>query len=401
MPLPRDINRTPGRRHDIDALRVLAFGLLIIYHVAMFYVADWGWHIKSEYQSTRLQLPMLVLNQWRMSLIFVVSGLAVSLAWGKYSPGMFALRRFSRLFIPLLFGMVVIVAPQNYYEALSNGAIERGFLDFFDTYFTGGDFPAKAYDDADTPMWTWNHLWYLPYLLGYTLVLIPIAMFLRGPGRRVLKQITRVRGIWLILVPMVPLIIYGKLIFPHFPYINHGLTADWYGHAMYFTFFLYGFLIGNDNGLWNELRRLRKITLPAAMISFVAFYVVAILLPDNSFPGHDQIEPVVIYLNRWLWIVTILGWGRQLLNRPFRWLPYATEAVYPWYILHQTIIITVGYELSQRQLGPVIEPALALFATIAGCLILHEFVIRRVAVLRYLFGIPVLIKQLPLTRISQ
>ena len=84
-----------GRRYDIDALRVLAFGLLILFHVGMFYVLDWGWHVKSTYQAEWLQLPMLFTNQWRMSLIFLISGLAVSFIWRKYSSGQFALRQFA------------------------------------------------------------------------------------------------------------------------------------------------------------------------------------------------------------------------------------------------------------------------------------------------------------------
>jgi len=106
------------RRYDIDALRVFAFGLLILYHVAMFYVKDWGWHVKSSYQAEWLQFPMVLVNQWRMSLLFIISGLAVSFVWKRYTPGRFALRRLLRLLLPLLFGMAFIVAPQCYYEAL-------------------------------------------------------------------------------------------------------------------------------------------------------------------------------------------------------------------------------------------------------------------------------------------
>src|SRR5690554_3056190 len=74
----REAAMNSTRRHDIDALRVIAFGLLILYHVGMFYVADWGWHIKSAYLAEWLQHPMLLLNRWRMSLLFLVSGLAVN-----------------------------------------------------------------------------------------------------------------------------------------------------------------------------------------------------------------------------------------------------------------------------------------------------------------------------------
>ena len=88
------------RRHDIDFLRVFAFSLLILYHVGMFYVYDWGWHVKSAYQAEWLQLPMTFTNQWRMSLLFVISGLAISFIWGRYSPGRLALRRSWRLLLP-------------------------------------------------------------------------------------------------------------------------------------------------------------------------------------------------------------------------------------------------------------------------------------------------------------
>ena len=64
------------RRHDIDALRVIAFSLLILYHSAMVYVAGWDFHLKSSYQAEWLQYPMIALNRWRMPLLFLISGIA-------------------------------------------------------------------------------------------------------------------------------------------------------------------------------------------------------------------------------------------------------------------------------------------------------------------------------------
>ena len=155
--------------------------------------------------------------------------------------------------------------------------------------------------------------------------------------------------------------------------MNHALVDDWYSHAMYGSFFLLGFLIGRNEGLWQEFARLRSITLACAVVMFILFNLV-----DNL---------VVVYLNRWLWLMAVFGWGYQYLNRPRKWLPYATEAVYPWYILHQTITIVLGYQLARLSLGPVIEPLLVLTGTIVGCWALHEFVIRRTRLLRPLFGL--------------
>jgi len=376
-----------ARRYDIDALRVFAFGLLILYHVGMFYVADWGWHVKSNHQAEWLQLPMLFTNQWRMSLLFIISGLAVSFIWGKYTTGQFTLRRIWRLLVPLLFGMAFVIAPQCYYEALNKGIIEPGFFRFMGQYLTFQDFPGEAWAGEEQIHWTWNHLWYLAYLLFYTLVLVPIARFVDGPGKVIRERIQGLRGVWIIVVPIMPLMIYFNVVFPSFPGITHALVDDWYAHAMYFTFFLFGFLVGRDQGFWAELSRMRKITLLLAVVFFVLFMSRDSLLPDETANWQNQASALITYLNRWLWIVTVFGWGHHFLNRPMKWLPYATEAVYPWYILHQTIIVVVGYNLSQLQLGPVVEPTLVLLATLGGCLLLHEFVIRRISFLRPFFGL--------------
>ena len=378
-----------ARRYDIDALRVFAFSLLILYHVGMFYVYDWGWHVKSAYQAEWLQYPMLFVNQWRMSLLFIISGLAVSFVWGKYSAGHFAGRRIWRLLLPLVFGMAFVVAPQPYYEALTKGIIEPGFIRFMGQYLTFQDFPGEAWGGENIITWTWNHLWYLPYLLLYTLILIPVAKFLDGPGAAIRSSFQNLRGIWIVLVPIVPLMIYGNFVFPKFPDITHALLDDWYAHAMYFTFFLIGFLIARSEGLWAELTRMRKPLLASSVLMFVLFLVQRAFSNDNMPIWQDQAGMAVIYLNRWLWIVTIFSWGHHLLNRPMKWLPYATQAVYPWYILHQTVTVVVGYNLSKLALGPVVEPVFVLTLTIGGCLAIYEFVIRRVPMLHPLFGVGV------------
>jgi len=378
-----------ARRYDIDALRVFAFSLLILYHVAMFYVADWGWHVKSSYQAEWLQFPMLFVNQWRMSLLFIISGLAVSFVWQRYTPGRFALRRLYRLLLPLLFGMAFIVAPQCYYEALGKGLIEPGFGRFMVQYLTFQDFPGDAWGGEEIIVWTWNHLWYLAYVLFYSLLLIPLAILLDGPLKRVRSGFAALRGIFLIAVPVAVLMIYGAFVYPKFPYISHAFLDDWYAHAMYGTFFLFGYLIGRDEGFWSELDRMRVITSIAALVFFGLFMTREQLLPQDSFALANEVQMLIIYCNRWLWIVTIFGWGHHFLNHPSRRLSYATQAVYPWYILHQTIIIVIGVNLAKFSLGPVIEPVLVLGGTIVGCYVLNEFVIRRVRVLQPFFGVSI------------
>jgi len=376
-----------ARRYDIDFLRVFAFSLLILYHVSMLYAEGEGWHVKSAYQTDALNIPRLLVNQWRMPLLFIISGLAISFIWHKYTAGQFAAKRTSRLMVPLLFGMAFIIAPQCYYEALSKGIIEPGFLKFMGQYLTFQDFPGEAWAGEEQIHWTWNHLWYLPYVLFYTLLLIPFAKLLDGPLSGFRSWCQNRRGAWIVVVPLVPLMIYGNFVYPSFPYISHALIDDGYAHVMYFTFFLIGYLIGRDAGFWQELVRIRKATLILAITFFALFILRVEFMSENPSFLVDQAGALIVYANRWLWIVTIFGWGHHLLNRPMKYLPYATEAVFSWYILHQTITVVVGYKLGELAVGPVIEPTVVLVATFGGCFLIHEFIIRRTRFLRPLFGL--------------
>lgn len=366
------------RRYDIDALRVFAFGLLILYHVGMLYVADWGFHIKSQYQFEWLQFPMVFLNQWRMPLLFLISGLSMSFIWGRYTTGEFAWRRIQRLGLPLVFGMAFIVAPQPYFEALSKGLIEPGFGAFMVDYLAWNRFPDGAWTDSSTATWTWNHLWYLPYVLAYTLVLIPIALLLDDIAASFRRSFVSLRGLWLFVVPFVPLMLAGLYVYPHFPYMNRGFLADWYAHSHYFTFFVLGYLIGKNSGLWQRIADLRYVSLVAGVVLYALF--------ENREILPDRLAFSIVYMNRCAWLFAVLGWAHAYLDKPFHWLPYATSAVFAWYILHQTFIIVAGAQLSRLSLGPVVEPLLVLSFTIFGCATSYHLIIRRVRWLQPLFG---------------
>ena len=374
------------RRHDIDALRALAFALLILYHWCMLYVADWGWHIKSPYLAEWLQWPMLLVNRWRMDLVFLVSGLAVNFLLRDTGAGRFLALRSWRLLLPLVFGMAVVVPVQPYVEGVSNGLVEPGFGSFLLRYFSGAAWPEGAFAGWEHSM-TWNHLWYLAYLWTYTVVLAALLPLLRSrAGQWLRTRFTGLRGAWLVLLPALPLALATLLLQPHFEETGD-LVNDWYRHAIYFTTFLYGYWIATDAGLWAEFARLRRRTLSLALGLF-AFYAALVALVPDDIPGWLQ-GSVWLLRNLYIWaaLCAILGWSRVLLDRPFRWLPWANEAVYPWYVLHQSLIVALAYWLLPLGLGPVLEPVAVLAGTVAGCWFLHALLIRRVALLRPLFGL--------------
>lgn len=368
-----------SRRHDIDALRAIAFGLLILYHTGMFYVS-WDWHVKSAYVAHWLEPLMMVVNQWRMPLIFLISGLALNFLWGsasiRGSSRALARARIRRLLPPLIFGMLVIVPPQAYFQALANGATQPGYLDFLVRYFTFAPWPEDAFDGSDIGI-TWNHLWYLPYVLVYSLAAIGLLQALEH-GRLVgLRQWWHSRrSLSVYLVPVAVLMPMGLWLFPVFPFISHDLVWDWYAHAMYGTFFILGLLTGRNAGLWREFARLRWWSLGLGVLTFATLRALALVAPQDSTFAFDVAQSFIVYLNRWTWILAVLGMGHQYLNRPMGWLEYANRAVFPWYVFHQTLTVTGGALLTPYALGPVLEPVLVLGITIGGCA-LFMFLVER------------------------
>ena len=367
-----------NRRHDIDALRAIAFSLLILYHAGMLYIAGWDWHLKSTYTTPALDLPMIFLNRWRMDIIFLISGVATAFMMKGLPPSAFVRRRVAHLMVPFAFAMAVVIPVQPYCQGVANGLIEPGFLRFLGRYFTGYPWPANAFDGWQYGF-TWNHLWYLPYLLAYTLVLVALQPVLRSLGAR----LPGLAGWRLLALPAIPLLAEAWLLGLRFP-VTHALIDDWYNHARYFTVFCYGWWLARDERVWAELSRLRKVSLFAALATFAAYMA---LRSDRLSPPMLAAVLALRSLYVWLAIAAALGWGHAYLNRPFRWLPFATEAVYPWYILHQSLIVLIAYWLVPLRIGPVLEPVLVVGGTILGCWALHVGVIRRARWLRTCFGI--------------
>ena len=376
------------RRHDIDALRALAFGLLILYHLAMLYVADWGWHLKSSYLTEALQMPMLMMNRWRMDLIFLISGISTAFLLQRSKVPAFVRERSWRLMLPLIFGMLVVVPIQPYAQGVTNGMVEPGFMQFLARYYTGAAWPAHAFDGWQHG-YTWNHLWYLAYLWCYTLLLALLQPVLNSKlGLRLRQKFTDLRGLPLLLLPALPLFIYSVALQARFP-DTHELINDWYVHAMYFTIFLYGWCLATSDALWAELAALRRRSLSLTLISGAVYLGLV-----RIFWGVEDVstsEQWLIWAFRnayvWLMLCTILGWGHATLNRPWRWLPWATQAVYPWYVLHQSLIVLLAYWMVPLKVGPVAEPLLLGLGTVLGCWVITSGVVQRVGWLRPLFGL--------------
>lgn len=387
--VPRPQVRPSERRYDLDWLRVFAFGMLIFYHVGMFYVT-WDWHVKSRYASHLVEPAMGLVNPWRLALLFFISGVAIRFAIDKATLGKFLPERFMRLFVPLVFGMAVICMPQAYAELRFRDEIEPGFFAFYRQYLGFGDFSIIV------P--TWNHLWYVAYMLVYTLIAaacLPLLRFVSVHlGEPVFAWLREGRAWRVLLAPAIPFLIYRLTLDPLFP-TTHILWGDWANIAHTLTIFVLGFIAAKNEDFWSAVDRALPVAL--ALSAALGGALLIAWLNQTVVRADPQLLSAVLTLRvfyAWTIIVTLLGLARRFTNRTSPALAYLTAAIFPYYIMHQTIIVVVGYWFTMVEAPAAIEVTAIIVATVLGCAVGYE-IIRKVTLLRPLFGLPMRGKQIP------
>ncbi|MBU1822972.1 MAG: acyltransferase [Bacteroidetes bacterium] len=365
-----------GRRYDLDWLRVIAFSILILYHIGMFF-NHWGWHVKNNELSHAIELPMRFSSQWRMSLLFMISGAAVFFALRKRSGGTFLKERAVRIFLPLVFGMFVIVPPQIFFERLTQGAT-FSYLDFYPSTFDFQPYPAGNF--------SWHHLWYLAYIFVYSVVGLPLLLYIRKQTAAT-ARLARLSAnpLWLIGLPVLWHWGGQLLLGPHFPTTN-ALLDDWNQHFHYFTLFVTGYVLCSQTQFWTSLLHQRRLTLALALVLTTVLYAVYWTTDYDPEGWELSLYFLIATTNAWCILLTIFGHGYRYLHFPNRFLTYANEAVYPFYILHQTVIVCLAYPLIDLTLPMEVKFVYLSFATFVICWVLYHFLIKRVSVLRVLLG---------------
>ena len=372
--------KAPARRYDLDFLRILAVMLLFFFHTAQFFT-PWEWHLKNSQGSRTITYLAAFINMWHMPLFFLLSGAASRFALEFRSGRQYLRERFFRIFVPFLFGMMILIPPQVYLERVWRGQFTGSYLEFYPHFFEG------VYPQGNL---SWHHLWFLIYLFVFSLLARPIFTRLHSDsGRRLIERLAKFTSRKKsILLLAVPLIVFELCLRPIWPDRGgQNLVNDWANFVYYLTLFIYGFLLFSDQRIQEAVDRDAKAALGLAVLTATALYFISITRPWPDGSPRWLIVFALWAANCWFWLLAILAAGKKYLNLTSPLLRYLSEAALPVYILHQTVIVLIGYRVIKWDLGVWTKYAVICASAIAATFLAYELLVKRTNPTRFLFGL--------------
>jgi glucan biosynthesis protein C len=369
----------PDRRYEIDWLRLMAVFLLFFFHTACVFHPWSDNYIKNGQLSPAIAYIFVwTLGHWHMSLFFILAGASTYFALRKRSALEYVKERVKRLFIPLIFGTLVIIPPLSYLGLLNHSDYSQSFIAWFPNFFHLQTADLSGFSLGGL---TVGHLWFILHLLVYSLIALPLFLYFnRDSGRRWLE---RIAGI--LMKPAVLFLLFPALLalISKFPWILGG------NPLFYITFFILGFILMSDQRLTDRIDRFR---LPLLVLGVVPLVGLITMSATNSWPANVPESADVImdaYRNGfvpWFFILALLAYGRRLLNFTNGFLRYFAEGAYPIYILHQTVLMAIAFFVVQWSLGVAAKYSIIVALSFAGTVLAYDILVRRTNVTRFLFG---------------
>ena len=391
----------PDRRYDIDTLRVFAVIVLIYFHTAMIFNIWSVFHLKSNELSLEAAIFVSFLNIWHMPLFFFLAGISTYYALNFRKKNEYIKERIKRLLIPLLFGILIVVPPQVYYERLAWWSETRhspinfngSYIEFYPQFFVG------IYPNGN---FSWHHLWFLWYLFFISLVLLPLFLKLKTENGKqqisnIANYIEKGRKIFLFTIPLIIVNISLRWLFPE----SHNFIFDWAAILHFLLIFILGFVIVADSRFEDSIARNKGLALVLALLIsiFTLTFDTLTYINSNSDSASNTYQfnnfaiLIFIYIIGtglwsfcvWCWLIAFLGYGRKYLNKQNSFIKKFSEIALPFYILHQTIIIIIGFYVIQWETSIIVKylviTTIALFITLLGCEL-----IKTNNITRFMFG---------------
>lgn len=366
------------RYYDLDWLRVTGMLLIFLFHTARFFNFD-DWHVKNYYLDYGMSVFVRILDHFIMPFFFVLSALAIFHALRKRSSLQFLQERVSRLLVPLVFGIFSHVILQVYLENLTHGRFSGTFWQFIPSYFDGW------YGFGGNFAWMGLHLWYLLMLFLFSALMLPLFQRLRSAQtftQKTADLLAKPFGPYLFIAP----IFLVELLVSYFPESIGRQDFGGWSPLTYLVFFLIGYLLATDQRYRMAIQRVRLISLISTLLTVAAAYM---LLAEIEVSSANPFYLFIRAANAWSWLLTFLGFASKHLNMNNPVLKYANQAVLPFYILHQTVIVVVGYFIKDWPWPILPKYAILAVTSFTIIVLIYEAAIKRSKSLRFLFGMKI------------
>jgi peptidoglycan/LPS O-acetylase OafA/YrhL len=361
---------------------VLAVFLLFYFHTAaIFYTGSLGeFYIRNNLPSPEMITFISFVHQWHMPLFFLLSGAATWFALRARTASQYAAERFKRLFIPFLFGTLVLVPPQVYYRLLSNPNYHDSYFQFYPHFFNGVR-PKGNFE--------WAHLWFVVYLFTFSVLALPLFVYLKEAGQGWLSKLAALVEIpGAVFLLALPLAVIEGALRPRWPGFQN-LYDDWANFFVYLLYFIYGYVICSDARFEQAIERHLKAALGIAIASMSILFGLweTDILPERGYSLGYILYQMFRGLNSWFWVIAFLGLGRRYLNFNSGVLQYLNEASYPIYLLHQSVLVAIGFYVVQWHTDVIEKFLLISTVSLMATIALYDLLVKHNLVLRFLFGL--------------
>ena len=369
--------------------------LVFLFHCARFFGGG-GWHLKNPGEENLIATLFIgFLDLWLMPLFFLLSGAGSWFALTSRTGGQYLLERVKRILIPLYgVGACILLLPQAYFEAVTNSGYTGTVWEGLPLYVTAAVTTAPSFDDPYFFNIFYGHLWFLQYLFLISLLVLPLLLFLRSEqGQRFIAKLARWCGHWGgIILFLIPLAVVRVALIHFF----QGQQHSW-AHFLIFTiFFVIGYILPADVRFTEGIKHVGWFYLVLGMVGFAAEGIFIFVLNYNYanlyHPGGEPFSLMYVLFNAtisiasWSCVAFMLSLGAKYLNFKSKIVTYGNEAVLPFYIFHQTIILCVGWFVIRWNMGILSKYLIIAVVSFALIMGLYEALVRPFNMMRFIFG---------------
>jgi peptidoglycan/LPS O-acetylase OafA/YrhL len=381
-----------ARLYYLDWLQVIAILGVFLFHAVHPFDILSDWHIKNAEPSALATFFAGFFGLWGMPFFFMMAGATSWFSLKRRTAGRYVRERFTRLLIPFIIGSIVLTPIQAYYELTHKGWWKGGsIVDFILSS------EARNYYYTEFHTLTFNptifgevgyHLWFVGFLFTFAIITLPVFLWLNGDsGKRIVDLLARLSkwrgGLLLFLIPMV---LIRMALTQGFP-AEHDLPDFLYT----LLFFISGYILFTDERFMRAIRRDWRLYLILAIPCTLFFFSSGFGVPVDewiSSPGTPEfyITWTLYGINSWSWAMVMFYVGMQFLDTTNKWLLYSREATYPFFFLHQPVILFVAFYAVQWDASILVKFLVVVVGSFAVSLGLYELLVRRINPVRALFG---------------